>query len=201
MTVNGFSSVSGTVANYYNSAVQNGSGVTTNGAAVLQGLPVDILELGSKSLFTGVGIGRQIYTSNKAIQAPNGTVTKVTHGNAGLFKTGKNSAIFSGLVSLAKNSYDLINGTITGSRAGGNISSDIVGGIGSGLLAAGVGSLAASSIASSMGAGVVGMIVGTAAFIGGDILYRKSGAYQLISDGVTKFIDRMLGRVSDPGGW
>jgi hypothetical protein len=200
MTVNGFSSVSGTVAGYYNNAIQNGT-PTTTASPTLQGIPTDILALGSKSLFSGIGIGRQIYTSNKAIQAPDGTVTKVVHGNAGLFKTGKNAAIFSGLVSLAKNTYDAVSGTITGSRAGGNISSDIVGGIGSGVLAAGAGSLAASAISSGMGAGLVGMIVGTAAFIGGDILYRKSGAYQFISDNVTAFIDKLLNRVHDPGGW
>lgn len=201
MTVNGFSSVSGTVASNYTTAVQNGSAVSTGASTALQGMPLDILELGSKSIFSGISIARQISTSNKAIQAPDGTVTRVTHGNASLFKTAKNSAIFSGIVSLAQNSYDLINGTIKGSRAGGNVSSDIVGGIGCGMLAAGVGSLASTAISSGMGAGILGMVVGTAAFIGGDILYRKLGTYQFISDKVTEFIDKLLARVNNPGGW
>lgn len=200
MTINGFSSVSGAIGNYYNAAVQSTNPTDTE-ATTIAGMPSDILELGSKSLFSGIGISRQIATSTKAVQNADGSVAKVVHGNASLFKTGRNSALFSGLVSSVRNIYDFAQGKVSGSRAGGNVSADVVGGLGCGLLAAGSGSLAASMVSSGFGGGVIGLIAGSAAFIGADILYKNTGAYKFVSDKVTEIIDNILNRIHAPGGW
>lgn len=202
MAINGFNSVSTAATNAYTTASQNltqqASTAATTAAQTVQNLPEDTLALGGKSLFTGVSISAQI-AKNRRSEAPGDK--EISHVGASPLKTGRNVAIISGLISTAQNTLDFVNGTITGSRATGNITSDVVGGFGGGLVAAGTGSLAANLIGSSMGAGITGLIVGTAAFAGADILYRKSGAYQKVSDAVTTFIDNIFNRLKQSGGW
>ena len=198
MTVNGFNSVSNTATTYYNNAAQNVPPPVANAASAIQSLPTDTLALGGKSILTGISISAQI-AKNRRSEVPG--EKDVSHVGASTFKTGRNAAIISGLVSTAQNLYGFMQGTIPGSRAGGNVTSDVVGGLGSGILAAGTGSIAANLIGSSMGAGITGLIVGTVAFAGADILYRKSGAYQFISDKATTFIDNIINRLKPSGGW
>lgn len=202
MTVNGFNSVSGSVPNVQStSTVNNTTSPAPQSTATptsIGGLSIDTVEIGSKSLFAGGTVSNQLVKiRNSEVPGQN----KGAHGGAGLAKTGRNTAIVSGLVSLAKNTYDFVQGNVTGPRAGGNITSDVVGGLGGGVLAAGAGSLATMAIGSGFGAGVVGLIVGGVAFAGADILYRKSGAYQTISDKATAFIESIINRIKPSGGW
>lgn len=199
MTINGFNSVSGQVPGVQNTAPTN----TTNPLqgvdplSTVKSIPVDTLAIGSKSIFAGGTI------SNQIVKVRNSEVpgeVKGMHGGPGLMKTGRNTAIVSGIVSLAKNTYDFIQGNVTPARAGGNIASDMVGGLGSGILAGGAGYLTTMAIGSTFGAGVVGLIVGGAAFAGADILYRNSGAYQGVSDKVTAFIESIMNRIKPGGG-
>lgn len=200
MTVNGFNSVSNSVPNLQTPAPNNPQTppVVQTLPTAIGNIPLDTVAIASKSLFAGGTISSQIVKIRNS-EVP-GEV-KGSHSGAGLAKTGRNTAIVSGLVSLAKNTYDFVQGTVTGPRAGGNITSDVVGGLGSGILAAGAGSLATIAIGSSFGAGVIGLIVGGAAFAGADMLYRKSGAYQTISDKATAFIESVMNRIKPSGGW
>lgn len=201
MTVNStnYSAVSN-LNGYYNNAVQ-GIGQTYNTSnATVQGIPVDVLEIGSKSLFAGASLGRQI-SRTKGEGVPNDFSAKMGNAGSQMLRTGRNAALVSGLVSAVSNTAEYIQGNISGSRVGGNITADVIGGLGSGIVAAGTGSLLTSAIGSGMGAGIVGFLVGTAAFIGSDILYRNSGVYQTISDKVSEYIDRLLNRNGNPGGW
>lgn len=199
MTINGFNSVSGQVPNVQNTAPTSSSNPLqgVDPLATIQSIPTDKLELGSKSLFAGGTISSQIVKVRNS-EVP-GEV-KGMHGGPGLMKTGRNTAIVSGLVSLAKNTYDFVQGNVTPARAGGNIASDMVGGLGSGILAGGAGYVATMAIGSSLGAGVLGLVVGGAAFAGADILYRNSGAYQTVSDKVTSFIESIINRIKPGGG-
>jgi hypothetical protein len=196
MTINGFNSVSGSIPDYQNTSVPTTptQGTTTPS---IKGIPLDTVQIASKSLFAGGTI------SNQVVKIRNSEVpgeVKGMHGGPSLMKTGKNVAIVSGIVSLARNTYDYIQGNVSGARAGGNISSDIVGGLGSGILAGGAGYLATMAIGSTFGAGVLGLVVGGAAFAGADILYRNSGAHQTVSDKVTAFIESILNRIKPGGG-
>ena len=201
MSINGFSAVSGSMGGFMPTSGTTQSVTPTGESLTIQGLPVDTIILGSKSLLTGMSISRQIMTSQKAIQAPNGEVTAVKHGNASILKTGKNELLLTGLVSTVRNLYDFMTGTITGTRVAGNVSADITGAVGGGILAAGAGSLVSSFIGSTMGAGIAGFLVGSATFLGTQLWYKNSGVSQSISDKVTKFIDDMLSRNPNPGGW
>lgn len=197
MTINGFNSVSGAVTNLQNTTAPTTP--TTQGTPpTIQGIASDTIEIGSKSLFAGANISSQIVKIRNS-EVP-GEV-KGMHSGPGLIKTGRNTAIVSGLVSLARNTYDFVQGNVSGARAGGNITSDVVGGLGSGILAGGAGYLATMAIGSSLGAGVLGLVVGGAAFAGADILYRNSGAYQTVSDKVTAFIESVMNRIKPGGGW
>jgi hypothetical protein len=197
MTVSGFNTVSSNIT------LSNTPTNTTNNFESLQigGIGADTLKLGIESLGTGISISKQIMTSNKAIRNPDGTVAKTVHGNASILRTGRNAAIFGGLVSLTKNTYDYLQGNFSGTRLGGNVASDVIGALGSGMIAAGTGSLAAMSVGSSLGGGVIGFLVGATAFAGADYLYRKSGIYQRISDNVTEFLDNLFNKIKPPGGW
>lgn len=197
MTVSGFNTVS-TNIDLNNASVPAGSSFES---LQVGGISADTLKLGIQSLSTGISISRQIATSNKAIRNPDGTVAKTIHGNASILKTGRNAAILGGLISLTKNTYDYLQGNFSGTRLGGNVTSDIIGAVGAGMVAAGTGSLAAMSVGSSLGGGVLGFLVGATAFAGVDYLYRKSGVYQKISDNVTEFLDNIFNKVTPPGGW
>ncbi len=199
MTVNGFNSVSNSITSLPNTTPTNTqTPPVTTVASPIGNITLDTVAISSKSLFAGSTISSQIASVRRS-EVP-GEV-KGSHSGAGLAKTGRNTAIVSGLVSLAKNTYDFVQGNVSGARAGGNISSDVVGGLGGGILAAGAGSLATMAIGSGFGAGVVGLIVGGVAFAGADILYRKSGAYQTISDKATAFIESIINRIKPSGGW
>lgn len=192
MAINGFNSVSSTVTNY-GSTVQNAAQPVVT---AVKSLPTETLALAGKSVFTGSSIAAQI-ASNRRSELPNAE----GHIGAGMMKTGRNAAIVGGLISLSQNTYDFIQGKVSGSKAGGNITSDVVGGLGSGIVAAGSASVVSGFISSGFGAGVAGLVVGTVAFVGADMLYRKSGAYQAVSNSVTSFIDSIINRIKPTGGW
>jgi len=192
MSINGIGS---SFTNYYTNSVSSGNPVASASVSV-QGIPADVLEISSKSLFSGISTGRRI-AEIKSNDLPN----NFSNVSTSLFRTGKNTALFSGVVSLAKNSFDFMNGSITGSRLGGNVTADIAGGLGGGIMAAGAGSLVTGMINSGMTGGIVGFLTGAVVFAGTEMLYRNSGLYQNISDKVTTFIDNLLNRQPPPGGW
>lgn len=197
MTINGFNSVSGSMTPDYQNTSMPTNPTTQGTSPTIQGIPADTIQIASKSLFAGGTISNQIVKIRNS-EVP-GEV-KGMHSGPSLMKTGKNVAIVSGIVSLARNTYDYIQGNLSGSRLGGNVTSDMVGGLGGGMLAAGAGYLTTMAVGSTFGAGVLGLVVGTAAFAGADLLYRNSGAHQTVSDKVTAFIDSILNRIKPGGG-
>ncbi len=189
-----------TVGSLYNNATQSSGTFTASSSVTVQGISGDVLQLGATSLFAGGNLARRI-AATRDPDLPTDVSTRISNIGGNMFKVGRNSALVGGIFSAAKNTMDYVSGTITGSRIGGNVSADMIGALGGGILAAGTGTLAASAISSATGAGLVGLIVGTAAFIGTDILYKNSGVYQTISDKVTQYIDDIINRIKPPGGW
>lgn len=125
-----------------------------------------------------------------------GSIAKPTAG--GLFKgslgvTIKRSALIGGLISGVTNLYHAITGTITATRAGGNVVADtasaVVGGVAasaaSGLVAAAIGAPGLLLTGASF-------LVGTAAFVGVDFLLKKTGVHGLISDAATGLIENVI---------
>lgn len=192
-----FNSVSGTVSNYYNSATQNAPS-TQAVSQTLQSMPSDTIALASKSLLTGINTSNQILKARRS-EVP--TETTKYHAGADILKSGRNGAIFSGLVSTTKNTIDFLQGNISGTQAGGNITADVVGGIGGGLAAAGTASLATTMLGSSLSAGIVGFSVAAAAFVGVDMLYRNTGIYDAVAGKAKEFLDAIFTKVNPPGGW
>lgn len=200
MTINSLGTISNTVSTLYNSAtVQNTTTAPLpSQSATIQGMPSDALALGGKSLIVGLNVSSQILSARRS-EIPSEHVK--FHSGSSMMTTARNSAIASGAISLAKNTYDYIEGGVTGTRAGGNITADVIGGIGSGIAASTVSNLATRAIGSSMGAGIVGLTIGAVTFAGIDILYRNSGAFQTVSDKATSIIEALMNKVNPPGGW
>jgi hypothetical protein len=200
MTINSLGTISNTVSTLYNSAtVQNTTTAPLpSQSATIQGMPSDALALGGKSLIVGLNVSSQILSARRS-EIPSEHVK--FHSGSSMMTTARNSAIASGAVSIAKNTYDYIGGGVTGTRAGGNITADVIGGIGSGIAASTISNLATKAIGSSMGAGIVGLTIGAVTFAGIDILYRNSGAFQTVSDKATSIIEALMNKVNPPGGW
>lgn len=200
MTINSFGSISNTVSTLYNSATtQNATTAPLpSQSATIQGIPSDALAIGGKSLLVGMNITGQILSARRS-EIPSEHVK--FHSGSSMITTARNSAIASGAVSIAKNTYDYIEGGISGTRLGGNVTADIIGGIGGGIASSTVSNLATRAIGSSIGAGIVGLTIGAVTFAGIDILYRNSGAFQTVSDKATSIIEALMNKVNPPGGW
>ena len=184
---------------YYNQVSQGVQNLATSQAVTtVSSLPSDTLQIGAVSLSTVINISKQIVTARKG-EMPNEEIK--FHSGAGVFKTGRNAAIVGGLISTGQNLYQFVNGKVTGAQATGNVTADVVGALGSGIAAAGVGTLATSMIASTAGAGILGLVVGAATFAGTEFLYRNSGVYTSVSTGVSNFVQNVLNRIKPGGGW
>ncbi|MFN8674669.1 MAG: hypothetical protein U0457_21625 [Candidatus Sericytochromatia bacterium] len=192
-------SVSNTASGFYtqvSNGVQNVN--PTQVANTVKAMPSDTLQIGATSLVSGISVSRQIVNA-RASELPDQEIR--FHSGASLINTTRNAAIVGGIISTAQNLNEFVKGTITGPQATGNITADVVGAVGGGVAAAGAGTLATTLMGSSMGAGITGLLVGTAAFVGSEYLYRNSGIYSSISTGVSDFITKVLQRIKPGGGW
>lgn len=196
-------SVSNSVNNYYNQVGSQagsvaGSVASSQVGTTVSSMPADQLQIAATSLATGISISSQIVTARRN-EIPDETTR--FHGGSNVLKTGRNAAIVGGLISTSQNLYEFVQGKITGAKATGNITADVAGALGSGIVAAGAGTLATTMIGSTMGAGILGLIVGTVAFAGTDFMYRNSGIYTSVSDKVSTFITNVMNRIKPPSGW
>lgn len=203
-------SVSNSVNNYYNQvgtqatnvarSVSNGASAVANSqvGTTIASMPSDQLQIGATSLATGISVSAQIVSSRRGEIPDDGTRF---HASGSVLKTGRNAAIVGGLISTSQNLYEFVQGKVSGAVATGNITADVAGAFGSGIVAAGAGTLATTMIRSTMGAGVLGLVVGAAAFAGTDFLYRNSGIYTSVSSTVSTFITNVMNRIKPGGGW
>lgn len=168
-------------------------------------LTLDIAEIGSKSLISGY-IATKYNLKKMSIEGEFGKLKELGKISSSLVKSGGISAIVSGVVSGVRNIYDYTKGDITGTKAGGNIVADVVGGFGGGIVACGSASLATKVLgitSTGLGAGIVGVIAGTVGFAAVDYLYRCSGVRNFVSEaatGVFEKIKDLFKHAGNPGG-
>ena len=164
---------------------------------------MELIRTGATSLGAGYIASRHCLYKLTLDKAEIGSVSQLAPKTSSLLKAGRNTALVSGLISAGVNGYALATGSIEGTKAAGNVVSDVVGGLGGGFVAAGIGSAATKLLgasASSFGVGTLGLLVGTAAFLGTDLLYNYSGAKDAISEGTKSFLDKLFKGADLPQG-
>jgi len=162
-----------------------------------------ILATGASALTTGYIASRHCLYNLTLDKAEIGAVSRLTPQTSSLLKSGRNSAIWSGLISSAINGYEAATGNIEGTQAAGNVVSDVVGGLGGGIVAAGLASTATKALgatASRFAVGSLGMVVGSLAFVGVDVIYRLTGAKDFIATGTKNFLDKLFKGAVPPQG-
>jgi len=187
------------LSNTSNTSVQSSQDVSV---PTVQGIPLDTVTLASKALFAGIGTSNVALNVNLRNNLPNPfDAIRIDRNVSSVISNTRNITLAGGLVSLAANAYNCVQGNISSSRVAGNVSADMIGALGGGIVSSSVGGIIGSTIRSASCTSLGGLIFGTLAFAGTEILYKKSGLYQNITDKVTGFIDNLLNRQSAPGGW
>jgi len=182
-----------------NSVVQSNEDVSV---PTTQGIPIDTVAFASKALFAGIGTSNVALNVNLKKGIPNTfDAIRVDKNVSSILSNTRNITIAGGAISLASNIYSYVKGDITSTRIAGNVSADMVGALGGGIISSSVGGMVGNALKSATCTSLGGLVLGTLAFAGTEILYKKTGLHQNISDAVTGFIDKLLNRQTPSGGW
>lgn len=164
----------------------------------------DFLVTGGTTLATGYSAYKYA-TAQAALRAAEktiepGAIAKFKFSSANLMGAARTSAIFAGVISTAENLMNAWSGKQTGTRAVGNISADVAGAFGTGLVAAGAAGMITGAIGLTGAAvGIVGAGIGAGIYFGVDLLYRHTGLHRTVSDTITNFLDSLFGSGGGPG--
>lgn len=120
-------------------------------------------------------------------------------GKGAMLAAGKTALVAGGL-SVLKNMASLANGDVNVARATGNVSSDVITGTISGMVAGGVGAMAANGFINSghFISGTVGTLVGAVGFVAADYVLDKTGLKGYITDKVTAALEGLDGQSNLP---